>query len=154
MTKRKIYAMCKRLGLSTTYLQDLGHGFYDEVEADPSELEERVLNAIRQKQVCWYEETLNKLVRKAKLHLCPNIFSGEGLLICDGGTSENHWAGMTYYISINPIPELWELCQSEICKGPKMPDLKQFEQHCKQLARKHWKNRDIYPHRQLQQEAT
>lgn len=146
MNTRKIYALCKKLGLSTTYYQDWSHGFYDEVEAEPYELEERIIHTLRDRQLCWYEKTLNKLVRKAKLHLCPDIFSGTGLLICDGGTKENHWAGVTHYIRIDPIPELWSLYQQYIDNGPRMPDLARFKKQCKQLARRHWKNRDQYPH--------
>ena len=149
MRTRKIRALCKKLGLGTTYYQDWGHGFYDEVEADPSELEERVMSTILAKQVSWYEETLSKLARKAKLHLCPDIFSGTGLLICDGGTKDNHWAGVTAYIRIDPIPELWSLYQQHIDNGSRMPDLDLFKKHCKQLARKHWRNRDQYPHELL-----
>ena len=154
MTTRKIYALCKKLGLSTTYLQDWGHGICDEVEADPNDLEDRVMRVLRDKQLCWYEHELNRRLGKEGLHLAPDIFKRSGLLICDGGTKDNSWEGVTWYSRVDPLPELWEMYQQEIAKGPKMPDLKLFEKHCKQLARKHWKNKDSLPKESLlQQEA-
>ena len=145
MNTRKIYALCKKLGLSTTYLQDWGHGFYDEVEADPSELEERIIRVLRDKQLLWYEKELSRLSAKQHLHIAPDIFQHSGLLLCDGGTKENTWEGVTYYIRVDPIPALWDMYNREVDNGPRMPDLKQFEKHCKQLARQHWRNKDSYP---------
>ena len=153
MTTRKIYALCKKLGLSTTYLQDLGHGFYDEVEARPDELEDRIIKHLRTMQLVWYEKELTRLVKKDNLHLCTDLFLGQGLLVCDGGTNDNPWEGVTCYIRINPIPELWDMCQMEVLAGPKMPDLKQLEKHCKQLARRHWKNKDSWPKEMMAAEA-
>ena len=145
MTTRKIYALCKKLGLSTTYMQDWGHGFYNAVEARTDELENRVMCVLRDKQLCWYEHEFNRLLGKEGLHLMPDVFKYSGLLICDGGTRDNLWKGVTWYSRVDPIHELWEMYQQEIAKGPKMPDLKAFERHCKQLARKHWKNKDSLP---------
>lgn len=142
MTTRKIYALCKKLGLSTTYLEEIGHGFWDEKEAEPYELENRIITTLRDRQLCWYEEELTRLVRKDNLHLCTDLFIGEGLLVCDGGTKDNPWEGVTRYTRINPIDELWKLYQQDIDSGPKMPDLAAFEQHCKKLARGHWKGPD------------
>ena len=154
MTTRRIYALCKKLGLGTTYFQDWGHGFYNEVEAESDELEQRVIDYFRHEQLYWYEKEMARLTKKEGLHLCTDLFLGEGLLICDGGTKDNPWKGVTCYIRINPIDDLWEMYQQEIAKGPKMPDLKAFERHCKQLARKHWKNKDSFPKEQLlRQEA-
>ena len=145
MTTRKIYAMCKKLGLSTTYYVNIGHGFYDEQEGDPqTELEPRVMDHLRNMQLNWYECELTKLIKKDGLHLCTDLFLGEGLLVCDGGTKDNPWEGVTWYIRINPLQELWELYKEDIDNGPKMPDLKVFEKHCRQLARKHWKNKANY----------
>ena len=153
MTTRKIYALCKKLGLSTTYLQDWGHGFYDEVEADPPELEERIIRVIHDKQLLWYEKALSKLASKQHLHIAPDIFKHSGLLLCDGGTKDNGWEGCLSFIRIDPIPELWHMCQMEVLAGPKMPDLKQLEKHCKQLARRHWKNKDSWPKEMMAAEA-
>jgi len=145
MTKRKIYSLCKKLGLSTTYLVVLGYGFYEEQEAEPYELEARVMDVLRDKQLCWYEHELNRLAHKQGLHLMCDIFKCSGVLVCDGGTKENLWEGVTYYIRFNPIDELWQLYKQEIDNGPTMPDLAAFQRHCKQLARKHWRNKDSYP---------
>ena len=145
MTTRKIYALCKKLDLGTTYYQNIGFGFFDEVEAEPFELENRLISVFRDKQLVWYEKELARIVKKDGLHLCTDLFLGDGLLVCDGGTKDNPWKDVTCYIRINPLDELWVMYQQEIAKGPKMPDLKQFERHCKQLARRHWKNKDSFP---------
>ena len=142
MTTRKIYALCKKLGLGTTYLEEIGYGLWDEVEAEPYELENRIITTLRDRQLCWYEEELSRLVKKDNLHLCPDLFKGEGLLVCDGGTKDKPWKGVTRYTRVNPIEELWKLYQQDIDNGPKMPDLAAFKRHCKKLARDHWKGPD------------
>ena len=149
MTKRKIYALCKKLGLSTTYYENWGHGFYNEVEAETDELEDRVMRTVRDKQLIWYEKELSRCVKKDTLHLCPDIFQHDGILVCNGGTKENAWEGCTQYIRLRPLEELWHMYKEEVEKGPHMPDFKNLERQCKRLAREHWKNKDKLPVIQL-----
>lgn len=154
MTTRKILAICKKLGISTTYYQDWGHGFYDEVEADPqTELDARIMHQVGHMQLRWYEEQLSQLAKKASLHLCPDLFKGMGLLVCDGGQGDKIWVGVTKYKRIDPVEELWQMYRAEVEAGRKMPDFKKLKNHCRGLARKHWKTFDNLPWERLTQEA-
>ena len=139
MTARKIRALCKTLGISTTNYVDLFHGFYDEVEADThDDLEPRVMQRILDMQLSWYETELAKLAKTKAMHLCPDLFKRSGILICDGGTKSNPWEGVTRYARVDPVEGLWRIYQTDVNKGASMPDFKVLERHCRQLARAHW----------------
>lgn len=135
MTTRKVYALCKKLGLGTKYYDMWGF----EHEGRVDELETRVNSTLMDKLLIWYEDELSRLAKRAGMQLKPAM-GGEGLDLIDG----TDWNDCTVMINVNPLNEIGKL-RRDMSKGPKMPDFDQFHKRCKMLARTHWNNRSSYP---------
>lgn len=135
MTTRKVYALCKKLGLGTTYYDMWGW----EHKGDIDELEARVNTTLLEKLLVWYETELAKRAKSGGMRLKPAL-GGEGLDLIDG----TDWHDCTVMINVNPVDAIGKLCR-EMSKGPKMPDFDQFRKRCKILARTDWNNRASFP---------